>query len=147
MTPSQIRAELLQDHGELGSIIAATRQIAGRGSAGEPVLDELRVELARLADALRRHNVREEELLRDVMPSLGAGGQERAKIMTEEHTAEHAELFETLIGILFTPVEFAGAGVAMLLDRMLNHMAREETVFLRADGLSDEVVAIDSVDR
>lgn len=119
-------------------MIALTRQLAARGSAGQPVFQELRIELGRVAYALRAHNLREEALLRESLPSLDASGQERARVISDEHSSEHAELFDTLVALLFTPQEFAGVGIAQFLDRVLNHMAREEVAFLRPDVLSDE---------
>src|ERR1035438_395345 len=114
MTLSQIRAELLQDHRRLCAMIDTARQVADRGTAGERIADELRGEIIRLADALRTHNLREEKLLRNVLPSVDAWGCARAEIMTEEHVLEHQELFAALLGIQRRPVDFAKPGVAKL---------------------------------
>lgn len=141
MMLSQIREVLLQDHQILRSMIATARKVADRGSDGEPVAEELRGEIVRLMDVLRGHNRREEELLRDVIPSVDAWGQVRAEIMTEEHVREHEEFFAALMGVQATPVEFAGAGVGLLLESMLAHMAREERAFLSEDVLRDDIVA------
>jgi hypothetical protein len=141
MTPSQMREVLLQDHMILRSMIAAARKVAERACDGQTTADELRGELVRLADVLRGHNLREEGLLRNVIPSVDAWGQARAEIMTEEHVREHEELVAALTGVQSTPVEFAGAGTGLLLDGILGHMAREESAFLGEDVLRDDIVA------
>src|SRR5579864_3451832 len=143
MTPSQIRSELLKDHERLRTMMDEARKLAARASSGEPVIDELRQTVAILADVLRAHNVREEELLGGFIRSVDAWGPVRAEIMTEEHAQEHEEFFAALLGVQTTPVEFAGAGVMLLLDRILEHMACEEAVFLSEDVLRDDLAAID----
>ena len=144
MTPSQIRSELLKDHERLRTMMDEARKLAARASSGEPVIDELRQTVALLADVLRAHNVREEELLGGFIRSVDAWGPVRAEIMTEEHAQEHEEFFAALLGVQTTPVEFAGAGVMLLLDRILQHMACEEDAFLSEDVLRDDLVVTDS---
>lgn len=144
MTPTQIRTELLRDHERLRKMTDEARKLAARGSSGEPVIDELREAVAILAAVLRAHNLREEELLGGIIRSVDAWGPVRAEIMTEEHAQEHEEFFAALVGVQTTPVEFAGAGVMILLDRILEHMSCEEDAFLNEDVLRDDSVVTDS---
>jgi hypothetical protein len=50
--------------------------------------------------------------------------------------AEHRELYAALLGEDHTPVD-------ALLDRVLDHMAREEAIVLNEDVLRDDVVVVD----
>jgi len=143
MTPSQIRAELLEQHAELREMVDTTRRYADRACKGEPVGEDLVTAIRLLADAVQRHNVREEELLRDVIASVDAWGQARAELMTAEHVREHEEFHGALLGIIHTPSEFAGGGTRLLLDRLLDHMAHEELAFLNERVLRDDMVATD----
>jgi hypothetical protein len=92
--------------------------------------DDLREHLVRLTDAIRMHNLREEALLRDLIPSADAWGPTRAEIMIEEHIQEHDRLCAALLGIPCTPPEFAAAGIAALVGLIGEHMDREEAAFL-----------------
>jgi hypothetical protein len=71
-----------------------------------------------LTDALRRHNSREEVLLRDI--TVDAWGAARDRVMTEEHVQEHAELYAAIVGI-----------------------PREEQLFLGEDTLRDDGVVVE----
>jgi hypothetical protein len=101
--------------------------------------------LVRLADSVRRHNLREEELLRDVIPKVDPWGPARAEIMTDEHVMEHQELYAALAdaAAVDDPRELLPR-VRGLRERMLDHMAREEKGFLGEETLRDDDVSIDS---
>ena len=118
-------------------------QCADSACSGEPVAEELLAAVRALADAVRRHNLREEELLRDLIPAVDAWGHERAEVMTEEHVREHDELYQSLLGTPCTPPEFAGAGVRLLLGELLEHLEHEERAFLNEDVLRDDAVLAD----
>jgi hypothetical protein len=60
---------------------------------------------------------------------------------------EHEELYAALVGIPHTVVEFAGGGVTLLLDSILEHMAREETALLGDDVPHDDVMVQKPVER
>lgn len=143
MTHSQIRTELLEQHAELRKMVDAARVCADRASDGAKVTDDLVTAIRLLADALQRHNRREEQLLRKLIATVDAWGQARADLMTDEHVREHDALHGALLGMTRTPSEFAGAGMQLLLDQLLGHMAREERAFLNERVLRDDVVAID----
>jgi hemerythrin-like domain-containing protein len=143
MTPSQICAELLEQHAEVRRMVDGVRMCADRTRDGASVVQDLPSAIRLLADAVRRHNQREEHLLRDLIPTVDAWGQMRAEIMTDEHVLEHNLLHRALLG---TPSELAGPNMSQLLDRLIQHMAREEEAFLNERVLRDDVVAIDLCD-
>jgi len=136
---SEIRQELIREHAEIRVMMEVTLTIAKGARAGSPGGD-IHGCLVRLAKALRRHNLREQALLRDLISSVDAWGPVRAEIMTQGHIEEHARIDAALLGIPFTPVEFAASGIAALIDVIREHMDREETAFLNEDVLRDDIV-------
>jgi hypothetical protein len=140
MKPSEIRGELLKEHAQIRMMLDVTLTFAGGSHVDAPGCDDLREHLIRLTDAIRMHNLREEALLRDLIPSVDAWGPARAAIMMEVHIQEHDRLYAALLGIPCTPVEFASAGVAALVDLIGEHMDREEATFLGEDVLRDDLV-------
>jgi hypothetical protein len=96
--------------------------------------------VARLADALRSHNNREEELLRDLILSVDAWGEARAAIMTEQHVQEHSHLDTALRGLPLTSPEIAAVGVVSLAHVIREHMRREEAAFLNEEVLRDDII-------
>ena len=143
MTPSEIRAELLAQHAQLRAMMDDIRHVAARARRGEPVSASLQDGVARLESAFRMHNAREEELLREIIPTVDAWGPARAEIMDETHMREHEVLRDAIAGIPRTPREFAGAGVEALFERILEHMAREEKTLLAEDVLRDDMVIVE----
>jgi hypothetical protein len=123
-----------------------TRILAEGARAGDGHGDELRASLIALSDAVRTHNLREEALLRDVIPSVDAWGPARAAIMTESHVKEHERLFMALVGFRSAPIELAGVGIISLMALLRDHMDHEESVFLREDVLRDDIVVSDQSD-
>jgi len=141
MSASKIRTELLGQHGEIRKRIEEVRAAMDKLRKGESARDLLRTTLAHLADAVRRHNHREEELLKDVIPNVDAWGPARAEVMVEEHGKEHQEIYAALVEAGATPDGDVAAGiVAKLLERMNEHMAVEEKVLLGEDVLHDDLV-------
>lgn len=140
MTSSEIRAELLQQHADLRARIQEARQ-AAEGQRVDGSRDELRAALLRLAEALRKHNRREEELLREILPTVDAWGPVRAELMLEEHVQEHDAIYETLVDAGAAPD--ARPLVARLVDALLEHMAREEKTFLTEAVLCDDGIVRD----
>jgi hypothetical protein len=138
MKPSEIRAELLEQHRQVRELMAATRQIARRARAGDDVRAELQDAVRRLSDRVDVHNLREEELLRDLIPAIDARGSVRAAVMTAEHVKEHHRFRTALSGLPSVSVETAGVGILALLALMGDHMEREEAAFLGENVLRDE---------
>jgi hypothetical protein len=141
MTPSEVRNELLSQHAQIRVMLEVTRAVAQTTRAGDP-----RASLLRLADALRVHNRREEELLKDLVLSADAWGATRAAIMTEEHIQEHAQLCEALLEVPYTPVELSVSPILAVIDSIREHMDREEKTFLNEDVLHDDVVIANQSD-
>ncbi len=136
MKPSQIRTELLEEHGRLRSLVDGVRRTDAAASGDPARREELRAAVVQLADELRRHNLREEELLRGIIPSVDAWGKVRKEILDEEHVSEHRELYGALLGV-------QRGSLAAVLDRVLAHMEREERTVFAEDVLRDDVVVVD----
>jgi len=133
MKPSEIRRELLDQHAEIHRRLEAAR-FAGP--------DALHGALVRLADYLRVHNLREEELMTDIFPQLDAWGMIRAEVMVGEHLEEHRELWEAVLDTSeTTDATVAASRTRELCERIHEHMLREEKVFLNEEVLADEATA------
>ena len=130
MKPSEIRRELLEQHAEIHRRLEAAR-------LAEP--KDLHGALVRLADYLRVHNLREEELMMEVFPQLDAWGMIRAEVMVGEHLEEHRELWDAVLRAsdLVDEAE-AASKTRQLCERIHDHMLREEKVFLNEEVLSDD---------
>lgn len=141
MSASKIRTELLEQHGEIRARTDEVRAAMNELKQGTASRDLLRSALAKLADSVRKHNQREEELLKDVIPHVDAWGPARAEVMVEEHGKEHQEIYATLVEAGATPDgDAAVAAVSRLLERMHEHMAIEEKILLGEDVLRDDLV-------
>ena len=130
-TMREIRAKLLAQHADIRACIAETRAATTTTDA-----EALRRCVGRLADAVRTHNVAEEDALKTVLPTIDAWGKERRDVMLSEHVNEHADLYTALVE---SSTAATAAHVATLLDRMSEHMAVEERTFLGAELLTDDV--------
>ena len=135
-TLSEIRTILLKQHAEIQAQIEETREAAAGSDA-----QRQRGCLARLANMMHLHNAAEESVLRAILPTLDAWGPVRQKTMLDEHVAEHAELYATLVEASGTTDPAAASGsIVKLLDQMLVHIAHEEREFLGAELLTDEML-------
>ena len=141
MSPSEIRDELLEQHASLRAMIEDVRWVAGRARESDGMPGELHDHVRRLALAFRAHNRREEEVLKGFLVTVDAWGPVREEIMSEEHVAEHVELYAALVDMNMTSRSAIAAGaLAAGLDRVLDHMAREEIAYLGEDVLRDDGV-------
>lgn len=141
MKLSEIRASLLREHAGLTETLGDAATAAKRWQSGKAARDELHGCLGRLLDQLRVHNTHEEEVLREIIPTIDAWGKARAEKMLEEHKREHLELQKALIDASTTAsVEVAVLAVLQLVEQMTEHMALEEKAFLSAELLNDETV-------
>lgn len=141
MKLSEIRADLLREHGVLSATLHETASAAKRWQAGQDARNELHGCLGRLLEQLRAHNIHEEELLRDIVPTIDAWGKARAEKMLSEHHIEHAALQQTLIDASTTAdVEVAVRAVLDFVEELTEHIALEEKAFLGTDILNDETV-------
>jgi hypothetical protein len=140
MKLTDIRADVLQQHAQIRTMIEDLRRVAEQASAGAPLQEELQAALTGLAGALLQHNILEEKWLEEMASDAGASSPVPAKALSEEHANEHEELYAALVGIPHTPIEFAGSGVMLLLESILQHMAREEAALLGDDVVREHVV-------
>lgn len=132
-TLSETRKILMEEHAAIRAQIEETR-----AATAIPDTARQRACLARLASAMQLHNAHEEAALKAILPSIDAWGPLRQKTMLDEHLAEHAELYATLVEAS-SAVESADA-IVKLLDKMLVHIEREEKEFLGAELLTDEML-------
>jgi len=130
---SEIRAILMDEHADIRAQIEEARAASASSDTARQ-----RACLARLATTMQLHNAHEEAALRAILPSIDAWGPQRQKTMLDEHLAEHAELYATLVAAS-SNAESSGA-IVKLLDEMVVHIAREEKEFLGADLLTDEML-------
>jgi len=139
MKRSEIRDELLAQHRSLRAHVEASRQMAEHWTHGDAKWDQVREQLARLADALRKHNLYEEGALRDLVGSNDAYGKAREHLMDEAHISEHRDTFDALIHASQArdPVR-EGPYLEAFFSRLLGHMAWEERAFLNAAVLPDD---------
>jgi hypothetical protein len=146
MKPSEIRHELLQQHAEIRTLTQVAQTIAEGVRTGSPYRGDLQQCVARVAEAVRAHSTREEELLRSLVATADAWGTVRVSIMDREHVQAHERLDAALRGIPALPPDLAAVGVIALLRLIREHMDREEAAFLNESVLRDDTVAIGQVD-
>jgi hypothetical protein len=103
------------------------------------VRDELHTAVIRLADALGRHHVLEEEWLRIMDAKVDGRARTDIDVLLDAHVHEHGELHAAVAGIPRMPIKFAGVDVAVLLDGVLEHMAYEERSLFAEDVGRDDV--------
>jgi hypothetical protein len=127
-------------------MIADVRGIAERASEGAAVRDDLHAAVIRLAGALCRHNLFEEEWLRTMDPKVDGPARADIDILLDAHVREHQELHAAVVGIPRMPIKFAGVDVAVLLNGVLEHMAQEEGSLFLEDIGHDDVVVSDRAD-
>jgi hypothetical protein len=139
VTPNEIRVELQGQHSDLRRTIEEVRQAVGRVQGDDVMRADLRVALGRLSRGLREHNRREEALLGAFLLTVDDRGPVREQVMNEEHAAEHIELCDAFVDANVVSDRGIGQGTLVaLLDRVLEHMAREERYFLCEEVLNDD---------
>lgn len=139
MRRSEIRDQLLAEHRDIRAHVEASRRMAERWTHGDAKWVQVRDELARLADALRSHNLHEERALRHLVGSNDAAGEAREHVMDEAHISEHRDTFDALVRVSQArgPGR-AGPHLDAFFSRLLGHMAWEERAFLNAAVLPDD---------
>jgi len=139
MTLKEVRTELLEQHEALRRLIADASTALTEWTRGEVPRERFRRALDAINEALESHNDREEALLRGVIAKVDAWGPAREEIMNERHLEEHEDLVGALIVAADAPDARAAAPVvAIVFKRILEHMGREESAFLRRDVLRDD---------
>ncbi|HXX67970.1 MAG TPA: hemerythrin domain-containing protein [Polyangiaceae bacterium] len=145
MNIEEIRTELLGQHADLRRMIEEVqRSVRQIQQAQNAELDrELPARVQALARALREHNLREEELLGNILPTIDAWGSVRKEIMEEQH-AEHEQFTAALVASETWGDPARGRETLMAtLARVLEHMEREEKAFLNETLLRDDSVVAD----
>jgi hypothetical protein len=129
MTPSHMGSELSRQHAELRQMIEAAREVARRAPEEESLRRKLQADTLQLAEALSAHNQYEEELLRAVTVSGWARADPES--MNQHHFEEHKALHAALVEVSVDPnVKWVAGHLAVALDRIVEHMAQEESTFL-----------------
>jgi|ERR1019366_1192107 hypothetical protein len=142
MNPSEVRGELLEQHADLRAMIGEVRRAVRCAHESEAMRCALRARIESLSLALRTHNHREEEILRGILVTVDAWGPVRVEIMSEQHVAEHGELYGVLHANVTSHTAVDDRVLDAGLDRVLEHMAREEIAFLGEDVLRDDSVVV-----
>jgi hypothetical protein len=139
MVPNQLLIERQTQHARLRALIAAVRRIAERVRAGESLRQELKASALHVKNELDIHNNREEELLRWMASPSGKPRAPRAESMNQQHFEEHRALRDALFDVNLDPDDRWAANTLMdALDRVVDHMAREEESFDWSDTSGDE---------
>jgi hypothetical protein len=141
MMPTDVRGELISQHEGLRSQLDGARLAADRWARGEVSRLAICGELARLADALRKHNLYEERALRDMVQAITARGHASDLTIGNDHLSEHRATADALAraSSLQDPHE-SGRELEKFCTRLLAHMTWEEKAWLNATlGRQNEV--------
>jgi hemerythrin-like domain-containing protein len=142
---SEIRTELLSHHGDVRAAIEELRGVVERLRSGKGRRKELRQGLSRLSEVVARHCRHEQDVLGELILSVDAWGAVRGAVLIEEHECEERELIETLSQTdTASELDRVLSMTSSFMDRLLDHMAREEKIVLAEDVLSDEIVVRDT---
>jgi hypothetical protein len=132
--PSQVRVRLLADHAALRQQIAKIRTSA-RTKKGS-LVEEARA----LAEALRQHIDREDQLLLPTLRDIDAWGPERARRLSAWHL-ELRERIQALEQAFFAP--HARAHVIAFVDQLEEDLAHEERAHLADEILRELPIRAD----
>jgi uncharacterized coiled-coil protein SlyX len=137
--PSQVRERILEQHGELRTLLHRAIDAPEVASSGAATVDcaQLRAIGLELCDRLRQHLVFEADALRPVFAVLDYWGPERIRELDTEHARQREEL-EALKAQLESEAEFQqlSAALSKLAGDLLKDMDAEEDGCLRASLLS-----------
>jgi hemerythrin-like domain-containing protein len=140
MKLSEIRRELVEQHAEIRRMMDLTQAIA-EGMRDRPECrGDLHERVGHLAHALRAHDLREEALLRHVIPTIDAWAATHEADPRDESNREHAGLDAALRGVPDPSQGVAAVGVVALMRLMRDHMDREEAAAPAEARLRDELV-------
>src|SRR5690606_29283805 len=103
MLPSEVRANVLDDHGWLRELLGDVDEIARRVQQGDHALrSRLRQRTLAMRERFLGHLELEERQLLPALRDADAWGEERARRLEQEHAAQRAR-FEALLQRLRTP--------------------------------------------
>jgi hypothetical protein len=149
MTRAEMRVELLGQHSRIREHVDAVYHALAELAFGDPSTSDVdamsvRMGLAVLAEAVRIHNRREDELLGPLLGTIDAWGPERAAIMRDEHRHERADVQAALVAASLESGAIVSADVAGLLARLLERLSHEEVALLTDDVLRDDCICLES---
>jgi hypothetical protein len=130
--PSQVRAEVLNQHQALRSVLSATEAARRTGAS--------RIELAHLAHEIRRrfraHLSFEERLLVPILTGVDVWGPDRVRDLVGEHARQRTDL-DALIAEIESGqrADDLDAILRDLTANLLRDMVEEERDYLRPDLL------------
>jgi len=126
MNAVKVRRRILDEHATLRHKMAAARTA--------PNVATLRRALVDLADALHAHSLSEEEVMRELFPDLDGWGHRPLRF--DEHVTEHRLMCDALVLASTLEEDAIVTATRLILDRIHDHMDREERVLLADDVLS-----------
>ena len=134
--PSQLLAELLQQHDALRAIMDRCEELADQLDAGKGDAAALTREVAKLRLAFEAHNKFEEQLLRPMLRELDAFGEVRVERMFDDHLREHRTMRLQLGDATTNALRGAIASLRV-------HLQAEERYFVSSRVLRDDVVTVE----
>jgi len=145
MDVGDIRDELLARHEQMRAAVNDIRTAVDRVRRGDGKPADLQAALVQLAETLQTHCEHEDEVLKDMLRTVDAWGEERAEILDGEHARERRELREALVESASAHDVERLIGVAIhFAERMLEHFANEEQFVLSEDVLCDGIISRNS---
>ena len=130
------RTTLIAQHDKIRMHMSKCSELARQLRSGQTVDVELGVALAQLRSDFTKHNTTEADLIRPLLDDSPGWGTLLVDRMGEAHVAEHAALWEMLVG---STGEVA-ARMDDLVDDLDAHMAAEERTFLSPLVLRHDVI-------
>ena len=143
LKPSEVRARVLDEHGQIRAILAELESLARRALDGDAHNGaRLRTKAIELYSTLDAHMSLEDALLYPAICDADAWGHMRGEQMKEDHVRQRAVLFQ------LAEFEFRGDTVALveavrwLATYIRDDMCSEERELLNPDLLRDDVISI-----
>lgn len=137
MTPTDARAQLIDQHDTLRLIMDTCDDLANELDAGRIEPETLTREIARLRLAFDAHNKFEEQILRPVLMAHDAFGAVRIDRMIDDHVQEHAAM-RARLGAPATE------GLRDIIETLRAHLEAEERYLLTSKALLDGTVSVES---
>ena len=130
------RTALIAQHDKIRMHLSECSELARRLRTGHSVDVELSAALAQLRSELTEHNTAETDLILPLLDNSPGWGTLLVDRMGEAHVAEHAALWEMLVG----STSEVAARMDDLVDDLDAHMAAEERTFLSPLVLRHDVI-------
>jgi iron-sulfur cluster repair protein YtfE (RIC family) len=146
LAPSEVRRKILEDHDRLRESLSELEELA-RGCIGDgerELLVTLREKGERFHEILSRHIFWEDQYLAPALRNADAWGDERAKLLEDEHR-EQRQLLADHLERLRDPTregDQVARDILLLGDILRVDMDREESQTLDPNVLRDDVVSV-----